>query len=124
MTNEPTIEAMNKAIAEFMQLETDDESYLTPSRTRTVYLINGIWIPLRKLKYHSSWDALMPCWKKVTDVVAEISEDGIYPNDFSTIMDMYAYHCEKVELGAAHNYVYQAIQWYNKQSTTTNEQIT
>lgn len=126
MSNEPTIEQMDKAIAEFMQLETDNESYLTPGRTRTVYLIDGIWVPLRKLKYHSSWDALMPCWKKAGVILYSIRRelDGEKYLEAYRITKCFLDACQKVDIERAHEAVYNAvqfIQWYNNQSTTTNE---
>jgi hypothetical protein len=54
------------AITEYMQVEKCDESYLTPGRYRTAYLFNGYWLPLRKLKYHTSWEWLMPVIEKIS----------------------------------------------------------
>lgn len=71
------------------------------------------WETGKYLKYHSSWDWLMPVWKRLTGAVAGLTEEGDYPVDFSTIMDMYAYHCEQVDIAAAHDIVYKGIQWYN-----------
>lgn len=106
--NTPTIEQMNVLIARF-----EGRKWLGKYTIDNYGGDTGNGLP--DMKYHSSWDWLMPCWKKVIDAVAGLTEEGDYPTDFSTIMDMYAYHCENVEIGAAHNYVYQAIQWYNKQ---------
>lgn len=64
-TTTPTIEDMNEAIAEFMELEKDINTWRRPYGA-TVYLIDGYWYPVRKLKFHSSWDALMPVVEKIS----------------------------------------------------------
>lgn len=138
MSNEPTIEAMNKAITEFMQLETDNESYLTPGRTRTVYLINGIWIPLRKLKYHSSWDWLMPVIEKISKIpllnwdntTCTDPQDVCWPRTFGmptedgkNVMvrfNGFSLHTAPTLIEAAHMAVYEVAEYHNKQQA--NEQ--
>lgn len=122
MSNEPTIEQLNKAIAEFMQLETDNESYLTPGRTRTVYLIDGKWIPLRKLKYHSSWDWLMPVVRKIYDILADMLKKRPPHTACQGDLIEIDIHCaiREVDMLKAHGYVYKFCEWYNKQQS--NEQ--
>jgi hypothetical protein len=117
MSNEPTIEQMNKVIAEFMQLETDNESYLTPGRTRTVYLIDGKWIPLRKLKYYCSWDQLMPVVKKIYDTLADMLKKRPPHTACQGDLIEVDIHCaiREVDILKAHGHVYQFCLWYNKQ---------
>lgn len=48
----PGVEEMNKAIAEFMELEKDINTWRHPYGA-TVYLVQGYWRPVHKLEYHS-----------------------------------------------------------------------
>jgi len=137
MSNEPTIEQINEAIALFDGWKyipgdpshvclscdngTQPSGWCTCDRKSDRFQKEGKMVTRTYFQYHWSWDYLMPVWKRIIDAVAGLTEAGDYPVDFSSIMDMYAYHCENVEIRSAHNYVYQAIQWYNNQSTTTNE---
>lgn len=57
----------NKLIAEFMGLEWK----LHLGRR---YLYNHAWIPLENLKYHSSWDWLMPVVEKIETMVIQVPE--------------------------------------------------
>lgn len=82
----------------------------------------GFWNPyvgVGFFQYHTSWDWLMPVWKKLTDLVAGETEEGDYPMDFCAIMDVFALHCEYVDISAANDIVCKAIQWYNNQSTAS-----
>lgn len=54
-----SVEGSNGLIALFMELEQDLESF------RHVFLVNGYWLPKSKLKYHTSWDWLMPVVEKI-----------------------------------------------------------
>jgi hypothetical protein len=111
-SNEPTIDQMNEAIALFMGYERyEDHSGIWFKR---IGMIKCMHPKLQELNYHTSWDWLMPVWKQLTERVAALTEEGDYPADFSTIMDMYAYHCEQVDITAAHDIVYKGIQWFNK----------
>lgn len=121
-----TIEAINLAIAEFMGLEKDHHAYLTGGRFRTEYLVNGYWLPLRKLKYHTSWDWLMPCWKKAGKILFDIRGDLIGENylDAYRITKAFIDACRKVEIENAHDAIYNAIQLisgYNQQKQTNGQ---
>lgn len=141
-SNEPTLVQMNYAILKFMGYEkvtvgysgTEEETEWQRNHEEWMknvgiklvgdYIVdelNNKWHHWEDVKYHISWDWLMPVWKRLIDVVAGQTEEGDYPADFSTIMDMYAYHCEQVDITAAHDIVCKGIQWYNQQKQT-NEQ--
>lgn len=102
--NEPTIEQINEVIAIFMGLKP------VPSGAKRLGDIKHPEIPEAFLHYHSSWDWLKP-------VIDEIFKYAlVYPIQVKPIIDM----CIVVEIGAAHEKVYQFIQWYNKQKKATN----
>jgi hypothetical protein len=110
----PTVEQSNKAIALFDDWKDDFCGYMSIGKQRdpTIFLYTA-YKPA-EMKYHTSWDWLMPIWKRLTERVAALTEEGDYPADFCTIMDVYAYHCEQVDIAAAHDIVYKGIQWYNQ----------
>lgn len=112
-SNEPTIEAMDKAIAEFMELETDNEPHL--AHRRTVYLVNGYWWPLRKLKYHTSWSWLMPVWFKIQTIGADMGYS------FKKFHEAFHAGIDHRSIEKCHKAVHQFITWLN-QKKETNEQ--
>lgn len=110
MANEPTIEIMDKAIAEFMEFETSKEPYL--SYSRTMYLVRGYWWPLRKLKYHTSWDWLRPVWDKFRDLkFSEETAMKLHLNYVARLAQDIAYGT----IEEFHNNLSISIQWYNQQ---------
>ncbi len=129
-SNEPTTEQMNEVIALFdgWKLIKGNPELVCPScdegkvpqmccicdqkndRFQKEYKV----VSRSYFRYHVSWDNLMPVWKQLAERVAALTEEGDYPADFSTIMDMYAYRCEQVDIAAAHSYVYKGIVWYNQ----------
>jgi hypothetical protein len=113
-TTKPTIEDMNKLIAEFMG-ETITDSYNDE---------RGIWVLRKdkshikaKVKYHESWDWLMPVCKKLFHLYlnGNLYEQGgsktqpvnLYWNDIEHAVGR-LYDIEK-----AHAAVYNFIAWYN-----------
>lgn len=111
MSNEPTIEQMDLAIARFMGMEGSDD------------------FNRQNYKYHSSWNLLMPCWKKAGEVLYNIRGDLAADKYIEShrITNSFMNACQKVEIGIAHRAVYNAVQFiqrYNKQSTTTNDTTT
>jgi len=85
------------------------------------YIVNvkeNIWHPWDDVKYHSSWDSLMLVWFKIQTIGA----------DMGYIFKKYheAFHAgiDHQSIAKCHSAVYQFIQWYNKQSNTTNEHTT
>ena len=55
----------NKLIAEFMGMEESNGEYY-----KRIYN-TGDWIPLNELKFHTSWDWLMPVVEKIDDMFGE-----------------------------------------------------
>lgn len=55
----------NELIARYMEIEMDEDKFLAFEWDR-IYLYNGEWKPARKLKFHLSWDWLMPVIEKIS----------------------------------------------------------
>lgn len=120
-SNEPTVDEKNLTIAEFMNLEKDHHSYLTGGRFRTAYLVNGYWLPLRKLKYHTSWDALIPVWDKLRTALFQCIPASGFNEGFDRFTLAWKAACFNAEIDKAHEVIFDAIQWLNQQKQT-NEQ--
>lgn len=115
MSNEPTIAEMNHVIGVF-----DGRSFSGS------HISDYTASDAPKMKYHSSWDQLMPCWKKAGVILYSIRRelDGEKYLEAYRITKCFLDACQKVDIERAHEAVYNAakfIQWYNNQSTTTNE---
>lgn len=101
MSNEPTIEQMNEAIALFMGNKPYEDSrygilWNSPVDGKTCF----------SLQYHSSWDWLKP-------VINEIFNYALaHPEQVKAIIDMSVV----VDISAAHEKVYQFISWHNDHS--------
>lgn len=129
MSNELTIEQMNEAIALFM----GGSSVKEHGGKRYVYYLNSCAKAVAELKYHSSWDCLMPVvekietpeikddklmrtgasvsiWYKACVINYESDEDSGDENSETTIQTK-----GETKHEAVYEAVYQFIQWYNKQ---------
>jgi len=96
-----TIEA-DKLIAEFM------DAIIEGNR----YWINGLPYFDGGLKYHTSWDWLMPCIKKFNDMVKmEEIEHDMQSSALDDLMQIAVLRCN---IADAHNYLSQLITWYNQ----------
>ena len=118
MNKVPTIEQINEAIALFM----GGSSIKEHGGHRYVYYQSSCARCVDELKYHSSWDWLMPVWKKAGEVLYDIRGDLSDTRylEAHKITKAFMDACQKVELDQAHKAVYNAlqfIQWYNNQST-------
>jgi hypothetical protein len=103
MSNEPTIEQKNVELAKF-------EGRLFHGYPIEKFGTNR-FNELPVMKYHKSWDWLKP-------VIDEIFKYALaYPEQVKPIIDMSIV----VDIKAAHEKVFQFIQWYNKPQTNTNE---
>lgn len=139
--SKPTVEEMNEVIAEFMELEKDINTWRHPYGA-TVYLIDGYWHPVNKLKYHSDWKLLMPVVEKIENLtvkgVAEVHERNqnvewsfaveikdkqcmihryVSPQYYGQETDfLQNYNCRNTDkIAAVHRAVYDFITWYNLQ---------
>jgi hypothetical protein len=118
--SEPTIEQMNKTIAVF-------DGYKI-SKSGKTYRKDNESSPyrVRDIKYHSSWDWLMPVWKKAGKILFDIRGDLTEDKYLCVhrITKAFIYACQTVDIESAHTSVYNAIlniQWYNKQKEANNE---
>ena len=118
MSNEPTIEQMNEAIALFM----GGSSIKEHGGKRYVYYPESCARGITALEYHSSWDLLMPVGKKIYDLLAEMAKKR--PPSTACHGDMLEVdihcHIREYNLSKAHEAIYQFIQWYNKQKEGNN----
>jgi hypothetical protein len=111
MSNEPTIEQMNVEIARFegrkwMGRYTIDRFGGNTSNAHP------------EMKYHSSWDWLMPVWDQFRDL--KFKEETAMKLHLSYVARL-AQDIAYGTLEEVHHNLHIAIQWYNKQSTTTND---
>ena len=120
-----TVENGNKLIAEFIGLEkcTDPEHSKSPC-----YYIPSIQVyatdedSYHDLKYHSSWDWLMPVVEKINRIKGHdiiIYKTTVHVNDDSQILLETTNNVSIIN--AVWDAVVQFIQWYN--STLTNKTI-
>ena len=65
----------NKLIAEFMGLECEEERF---PKEGNLYWIGGDWVNTWNMKYHTSWDWLMPVVQKCyeTEIVVQPAVEG------------------------------------------------
>lgn len=137
MANEPTIDDKNGAIAIFngYQFFKGDPNHkcnfcfagdepCTPAVDRFVKDCKIVFY--YELKYHTSWDWLMPVWKKAGKILFDIRGDLIGENylDAHRITKAFIDACQKAEIENAHGAVYNAIQLisgYNQQKQKDGE---
>lgn len=124
----------NELIAVFMGLEKDFNENKNGGQWE--YLIDGYWLPVRKMKYHTSWDWLMP-------VVEKINKDGKFRVrilfDANGTNGIYGCYIDKVEwinnylqderisgysnidspIESVYKAIVKFIKWYNLQNTTS-----
>jgi hypothetical protein len=67
--NNSEIEKTNISMADFLEMGKDTREYnYQNGRYRTLYLKDGYWLPVRKLKFNSSWEWLMPVVCKIEQI--------------------------------------------------------
>jgi len=149
MSNEPTIAEMNRAICEFMGWEyvrvgyfdskdgdieydeskwqVDNEHWMDKVGMENVgyYIVNvkeNKWHQWDDVKYHSSWDWLMPVGKRIRDLLGDmLSKRPPHTACMGDVIEvditcaLHEYDIKKV-----HEAIYVFIQWLNKQQS--NEQ--
>ena len=119
----PTVEEMNKVIAEFMEYE------ITEMETYREFRKDGYLWYENEIKYHSSWDWLMPVVEKIESIYDDFhGYFGIYiGGNGCTVqgtkfrpdvaMPRYVYYDEvtlATKIEATHKVVYNFIIWYNQ----------
>lgn len=137
--NEPSIETMNEVIARFMGHEMDLQNWRLPHQPR-VYLYDGYWIPARKLKYHTSWDWLMPVVEKIESlsnliikkVWISINDKSCAIYSYFDYQDVLRYNMPEdkfkakvhdvSKIIATHKAIYQFITWYNDNQQKQNDE--
>jgi hypothetical protein len=136
MSTEPTIEQMNEAIALFegWRFIKGDPNHkcnfcfagdepCTPAMDR--FLKDSDMRFRCHLKYHESWDCLMPVIKKIrwmhTDLLLTAKGGVSSYIKAAGEMNRGLICCD---IDKAHRGVYIFLQWYNNQSTTTNDTTT
>jgi hypothetical protein len=133
MSNEPTIEQMNEAIALFggWKLIKGELNHVCPSCDEgkvpsgwctchlktNLFLKDGLRKDITYFQYHSSWDWLHGVWDRFRDLKFDDEKLQLEHSGWKdTISRAICYN----SMIAAHLYLYKAIQWYNNQLTTTN----
>lgn len=108
----------NALIAEFMGLEKDLHPYETDVYNDRVveYLTGTEWVPAKRLKYHKSWDWLVPVVKKVYDICDSTHGVGDWQYAIGNRMrDVYAAFNE-LDLIKTHSCCANFITQYNNQN--------
>lgn len=95
----------NKLIADFMGIET---KVYTDRPSMIYYSYNGFMNTIDQMKYHLSWDWLMPIIEKISKVPvigATEQSDTCYPRTFGMLQDdtglpMFRFNCCHLYVGA------------------------
>jgi len=111
MTNSPTISEMNEVIARFMGATLFEyvDGYAVLDLTRDG-INNKIYV--YSLKYHSSYDWLMPVWNKFIDLTFD--DEGA-ESKHAELKTKIGHAILYARISIAHGDLYQGIQWFNKQ---------
>lgn len=114
MSNEPIIEQMNEAIALFDGWEIREDVPL--SDRPKLYVKDKAYRLVCELKYHLSWDWLMPVGKRIRDLLSDmLSKRPPHTACMGDVIEvditcaLHEYDIKKV-----HESIYVFIQWFNK----------
>ena len=108
----------NKLIAEFMGLK-DGDKYLSPSLEETESIGLGMYVDSDEMRYHTSWDWLMPVVDKI-ESLSMVSfeknrqEEGDYQCLFTKGNDIFICHYADTSVEATYQAVVEFINEYNK----------
>ena len=105
----PEIIEGNKLIFDF-----DDNAYWMDVEGGKIRIVHGGVFTDSTLKYHYSWDWLMPSWAKLRRDVWELGQG--YPKDFMVFVENFKAACFNNSIGDARNAVIDGIKWYNTQT--------
>ena len=99
------IQENNKIIAEFMGAKVTDVKGL---QKPIYYPIMGKSVYVDKLKYHSSWDWLIPVVKKCLIGEAETNRPDLVSNIYESLVNL--------EIDLVYKDIIEFIKWYNQQN--------
>lgn len=117
MSTEPTTEMMNEVICTFMgryrKIERQDyfiNVYKGPDEIE--------WETGKYLKYHTSWDWLMPVGKKIRDLLNDMQKKRSPHTACHGDLIEVDIHCavSSYDIVNAHKNMYIFITWYNQQN--------
>jgi hypothetical protein len=115
-----TVYENNQIIAEFMGGKTKSTVLRTIGDRMTD---DEHWLPFHgivkfsHLKYHSSWDWLMPVVRKIVEYSVNESEDAFMSDVYTSILDTIP--LASIEDG--YKVVIEFIEWYNEQENNENK---
>lgn len=115
MSNEPSIEQMNRMIAEFMGYEQYEDEYGIWFKREG--LIKCLHPKLQSLAYHTKWDDLMPVWESFRDLTFSEVKDQMTHSDLKFFISQSICYWG---INNAHKRLYDAIQWLNQQKQTND----
>lgn len=120
MSTEVTTEVMNEAIAVFDGWERYEDRYGIWFKREG--LIKCLHPKLQELKYHTSWEALMPVGKKIRDLLNDMQKKR--PPHTACHGDLIEVdiHCavSDYDIVNAHKHMYTFITWYNEYQQKQN----
>ena len=93
----------NKLIAEFMGLITEEGKYLAPPIDELSTIGMGLYVSLDEMRYHTSWDWLMPVVEEIDHLEYE-----------SERLDKIEMAIKTRQINAVHKAVVEFIKWYNE----------
>lgn len=128
MTQEEIIES-NRLIAEFMGAEIKDigdgqDGYHFPNPVPTEFNVSG-WrnkTATKYLYYHTSWDWLMPVYRKIKNYLNEIDRPSNNHVCFGDSLEV-DIHCAvtSIEIEKSFRAIVEFIKWYNQTKGGKNE---
>lgn len=108
---EQTVQEQNKIIAEWMGAVYDGRKYWRYPNGKLIIHSNEY---RSEMKYHSSWDWLMPAWYKFRDLAFTDRKNEI----------PHSHHCQSIsraicyeDIGSAYSRLSNAVEWYNEYLT-------
>ena len=121
------IEENNKLIAEFMGWEIyknvgREVEYFVKGQLETHHKVVDNWLSFLNMKYHSSWDWLMPVVKHCTDLTRNFefcSEQYLYWQNELFHPDYMLSEFIENDISSIYSRVVEFIKWYNKQPSNS-----
>ena len=126
MSEQEIIEG-NKLIAEFMEYRFKNQSkyWCIYPLDDNSFLRNLGWVEFNNLKFHSSWDWLMPVVEKVTSLIQEKlyipigkykeyeEQHNLYGIQWRKLFDYQSYNFFKARIESIYKAIVEFIKWYN-----------